>query len=138
MYGSTSSANFKGIEGYEDHGVEVLFFWDDEDSDQPVAMAVNDACPTQEVESRSAVNADFWHEARIALEEKYGKDLVVLTWVGAAGDQSPHVMLRKASEARMLKARGLTRLQEISRRIVASVDEAWLAAWLRARISFPG
>ncbi len=128
MYGSTGAANFKGIEGYEDHGVEVLFFWSGDDQQQPVAMAVNVACPTQEVESRKAVNADFWHETRTALEEKYGKDLVVLTWVGAAGDQSPHLMLRKAAEERMLKARGLTRLQEISRRIVAAVDEAWLAA----------
>jgi len=128
MYGSTGAANFKGIEGYEDHGVEVLFFWTGENDSQPAAMAVNVACPTQEVESRKAVNADFWHETRMALEKKYGKDLVVLTWVGAAGDQSPHLMLRKASEARMLKARGLTRLQEISRRIVAAVDEAYLAA----------
>ena len=127
MYGSTGKASFKGIEGYEDHGVEVLFFWSG-DSDQPAAMAVNVACPTQEVESRSAVNADYWHPVREALAEKYGKDLVVLTWIGAAGDQSPHLMLRKAAEARMLKARGLTRLQEISRRIVAAVDEAWLAA----------
>lgn len=127
MYGATNAANFKGIEGYEDHGVEVLFFWNGE-SDQPYAMAVNVACPTQEVESRSAVNADFWHETRNALAQKYGEDLVVLTWVGAAGDQSPHLMLRKAAEQRMLKARGLTRLQDIARRIVAAVDEAWLAA----------
>ncbi|HAW29178.1 MAG TPA: hypothetical protein DCY03_13835, partial [Planctomycetaceae bacterium] len=27
MYGSTSAKDFRGIEGYEDHGVEVLFFW---------------------------------------------------------------------------------------------------------------
>ncbi len=127
MYGSTSAPKFKGIEGYEDHGVEVLFFWNGE-GEQPSAMAVNVACPTQEVEGRSAVNADFWHETREALAEKYGEDLVVLPWVGAAGDQSPHLMLRKAAEQRMLKARGLTRLQEISRRIVAAVDEAWLAA----------
>lgn len=127
MYGSTGVSKFKGIEGYEDHGVEVLFFWTG-DSDQPAAMAVNVACPAQEVESRKAVNADYWHPVREALAEKYGEDLVVLTWIGAAGDQSPHLMLRKAAEARMLKARGLTRLQEISRRIVAAVDEAWLAA----------
>jgi hypothetical protein len=127
MYGSTGVPKFKGIEGYEDHGVEVLFFWSG-DSDQPVAMAVNVACPAQEVESRSAVNSDYWHPVREALAEKFGEDVVVLTWIGAAGDQSPHLMLRKAAEARMLKARGLTRLQEISRRILQAVDEAWLAA----------
>ncbi|NNE92672.1 MAG: hypothetical protein HKN23_13580 [Verrucomicrobiales bacterium] len=124
MYGKVNGANFKGIEGYEDHGVEVLFFWSG-DSEQPSAMAVNVACPAQEVESRNAVNADYWHEVRQSLAEKFGEDLVVLTWVGAAGDQSPHLMLRKAAEARMLKSRGLTRLEEIARRIVAAVDEAY-------------
>ena len=127
MYGSTTSGSFKGIEGYEDHGVEVLFFWSGE-GDQPAAMAVNVACPAQEVESRSAVNADYWHPVRKSLEQEYGEGLVVLTWIGAAGDQSPHLMFRKAAEARMLKARGLTRLEEISRRIVRAVDDAWLAA----------
>lgn len=127
MYGSTSAADFKGIEGCEDHGVEVLFFWIG-DSEKPAAMAVNVACPTQEVEGRSAVNADYWHEARQSLAEKYGEDLVVLTWVGAAGDQSPHLMFRKAAEQRMLEARGLTRLQEIARRVVQAVDEAYVGA----------
>jgi len=127
MYGSTTSGSFKGIESYEDHGVEVLFFWSGE-GDQPAAMAVNVACPAQEVEGRTAVNADYWHPVRESLEKKYGEDLVVLTWIGAAGDQSPHLMFRKAAEARMLKARGLTRLEEISRRIVRAVDDAWLAA----------
>lgn len=127
MYGKTGGENFRGIEGYEDHGVEVLFFWQG-DSEQPRAMAVNVACPAQEVESRSAVNADYWHEVRESLAAKYGEDLVVLTWIGAAGDQSPHLMLRKSAEARMLEARGLTRLEEIGRRIVAAVDEAWEVA----------
>lgn len=127
MYGKVDGANFKGIEGYEDHGVEVLFFWKD-GAEQPAAMAVNVACPAQEVESRKAVNADYWHEVRAGLAERFGDDLVVLTWIGAAGDQSPHLMLRKAAEQRMLKARGLTRLEEIARRIVAAVDDAWLAA----------
>ena len=127
MYGKTGGENFRGIEGYEDHGVEVLFFWQGE-SERPCAMAVNVACPAQEVESRSAVNADYWHEVRESLVEKYGEDLVVLTWIGAAGDQSPHLMLRKAAEARMLRAKGGTRLEEIARRIVAAIDEAWEVA----------
>lgn len=126
MYGSTKAPNFLNIEGYEDHGVEVLFFWDAEK--KLIAAAVNVACPAQEVESRSAVNADFWHETRIALRKNYGKDLIVLAWAGAAGDQSPHLMWRKEAEERMLKARGLTRLQEIARRIARGVDDAYEVA----------
>jgi hypothetical protein len=122
MYGATSKANFRGIEGYEDHGVEVLCFWDDQE--KLFATAINVACPAQEVEGGSAVNADFWHNVRESLRAKYGKDLLVLAWTGAAGDQSPHLMYSKASEERMRKLRGLTRLEELSRRIVAAWEEA--------------
>ena len=126
MYGSTSRTEFHGIEGYEDHGVETLFFWGADQ--QLLAIAVNVACPAQEVEGRSAVNADYWHEVRMLLRERHGEDLVVLGWIGAAGDQSPHLMFRKAAEERMLKARGLTRLQEIARRIARAVDDAYAVA----------
>ena len=56
------------------------------------------------------------------------KDLLVLGWTGAAGDQSPHLMYRKRAEERMRALRGLTRLQELSRRIVAAWDEAYEGA----------
>lgn len=45
--------------------------------------------------------------------------------VGAAGDQSPHLMYRKAAEERMRKLRNLSRLDEIARRIVLAVEEAF-------------
>ena len=41
-------------------------------------MAVDVACPAQEVESRGAVNADFWHETRHLLRKRYGQQLDVL------------------------------------------------------------
>lgn len=126
MYGATNLADFRGIEGSEDQGVEVLFFWTPEG--KLLATAINVACPSQEVEGGSVVNADFWHEVREALRAKHGKDLLVLAWTGAAGDQSPHLMYRKAAEERMRTLRGLTRLQELSRRIVAAWDEAYEGA----------
>jgi hypothetical protein len=49
----------------------------------------------------------------------------VLGWTGAAGDQSPHLMVRKAAEERMRKLRGLTRLDEIARRIARAVEDAY-------------
>ena len=126
MYGATNRANFRVIEGYEDHGVEVLCFWDA--NDKLFATAINVACPSQEVEGRSAVNADFWHQVRELLHEKHGKDLLVLGWTGAAGDQSPHLMHRKAAEERMRKLRGLDRLEDIARRVVAAWEEAYAGA----------
>lgn len=126
MYGRTHLADFRGIEGSEDHGVEVLFFWDEKE--QLVATAINIACPAQEVEGRGAVNADFWHTVRESLRAKHGKNLLVVPWIGAAGDQSPHLMYRKRAEQRMRELRGLDRLEELSRRIVAAWEEAYAGA----------
>jgi hypothetical protein len=123
MYGRTDAPNFRMIEGYEDHDVDVLFFWDA--GDKLLATAINVACPAQEVEGRSAVNADFWHPVRESLREKYGPGLHVLGWTGAAGDQSPHLMYRKRAEERMRQLRGLDRLQDIARRIVMAWEEAY-------------
>ena len=52
-------------------------------------------------------------------------ELCVLGWIGAAGDQSPRPMYRKEAEERMIRLRNLSRLEEISRRIVLAVEEAY-------------
>ncbi len=126
MYGATEKPDFRGIEGPEDQGVEVLCFWDA--SGKMFATAINVACPSQEVEGGSAVNADFWHEIRETLRKAHGKDLLVLGWTGAAGDQSPHLMYRKRAEERMRALRGVTRLQELANRVVAGWEEAYEGA----------
>jgi len=122
MYGKTDVPGFNNLEGYEDHDINLLFFWNDQ---KLVGMVVNISCTSQEVEGRSAVNADFWHPVREALRDRYGKSLCVVAWAGASGDQSPHIMYRKAADERMRQLRGLTRLEEISRRIVLAVDDAY-------------
>lgn len=125
MYGDVKVDHFRKIEGPEDHGVEVLFFWDE--NQKPIAAAVNIACPSQMVEHSKNVSADFWHPVREQLKEKYGKDLCVLGWPGAAGDQSPHfesrVTYRRDAEERMRNLRGLSPLNEIARRVVRAVEE---------------
>jgi hypothetical protein len=123
MYGNTDIAEFRNLEGYEDHDVNTLFFWNN--SGELSGVVVNVACPSQEVESRSALNADFWHPIRKALRKHYGEQLCVLAWTGASGDQSPHLMYRKAADERMRRLRGLNRLDEIARRIVRAVDDAY-------------
>lgn len=123
MYGTTASPEFRGLEGYEDHDIGTLFAWDV--SGKMIAVAVNVACPSQEVESRRTLNADFWHPVRENLRATYGDQLVVLGWAGAAGDQSPHLMYRKAADERMRQLRGLSRLDEIARRIVIAVNDAY-------------
>lgn len=122
MYGSTNRPDFHMIEGYEDHGVECLFFWTSDG--KLIATALNVACPSQEVEGGSALNADFWHQVRESLRSVHGQDLHVLGWTGAGGDQSPHLMFRQKAEERMRNLRGISRLEEISRRIVHAWNEA--------------
>jgi hypothetical protein len=119
MYGSTSVPEFRGIEGGADHGMELLYFWNQ--PQQLLAAAINVDCTAQEVESRSTVNADFWHDVREQLHAALTKDLAVLGWPGASGDLSPHRLYRKAAEERMIKLRGLTYTQEIGRRITREV-----------------
>jgi len=137
MYGKTNTPEFRGLEGHEEHTLGVLFFWNERD--QLIATAINVACPAQEIESGSSINADFWGPARESLRAKYGKQLHVLGWIGAAGDQSPHLhlMFGKAADERMWRLRGLTRLEEIARRIIRGWEEAYEVARLDVRDDVP-
>ena len=130
MYGDTSTDDFSHIEGYEDHGVDLLFTYDA--SRELTGMVVNLACPSQVTEGDRFVSADFWHETRCAIRQRHGEQLFVLPQCSAAGDQSPHLMWKKQAEARMLRLKELVdadadlRLAErveIGRRIAAAVDE---------------
>ena len=125
MYGKTNVPEFRGIEGYEDHDVGTLFFWNADGG--LISIGVNVSCPSQVVESRTAINADFWHPVREALHKRYGPDVCILGWPGAAGDQSPRPMYRKAAEERMARLRGLDSMAELARRIARAVDEAYEA-----------
>ncbi|MCS7238089.1 MAG: hypothetical protein NZ899_07450 [Thermoguttaceae bacterium] len=122
MYGRTDVPEFRGLESMEDHDVDVLFFWDNED--RLKAVAINIACPAQEVEGLSVIHADFWHPVRERLREKYGAELAVVALTGAGGDVTPHLMYGHAADERARKLRGLDRLGEIARRLVRAVEEA--------------
>ncbi|MEN8227728.1 MAG: hypothetical protein ABFS38_06195 [Bacteroidota bacterium] len=123
MYGSPDSPDFKSLESMSEDDVNTLFFWNK--GGEIIAMAIDVPCPAQEVEGRKAMNADYWHPVREQLKQKFGKDLCVLGWIGASGDQSPHTLYRKSAEDRMRELRGLTRMEEIARRIVLAVEETY-------------
>lgn len=135
MYGDTTVPEFRGIEGYEDHTVETLFFWNKEG--KLIATAINFACTAQEVEGKSTVDADFVHPMRSELRARYGDQLAVLAWVGAAGDQSPHLMFRQRAEDRMRELRKLSRTEEIGRRLVSAVEESLEGARQDIRTDVP-
>ncbi len=121
MYGATNNESFSGIEGYEDHAVELLFFWN---LDRKLTgVLVNIACTAQETENLNEISADFWHEVRIELRKRISKDIFVFPQTAAAGDISPHLLFRKRAEDAMRSLRGLSRRQEIARRIADAVED---------------
>ncbi len=122
MYGDTRLSDFSHLEGYEDHGVEMLFFWDG--SGQVSGIVINLACPSQEVEHLYEISADFWHDVRQAVRDRLGQRVFILPQCAAAGDQSPHPLWRRRAEEIMRNRRGVSNRQEIARRIARAVDEA--------------
>ncbi|MBW7890540.1 MAG: hypothetical protein H3C48_05860 [Chitinophagaceae bacterium] len=103
MYGNTAADNFRKIEGPEDESINSLFFWNKKG--ELLAACINVACPAQIVEGRVTVNADYWHFVRQNMQKRFGKQVVVLGWIGAAGDQNPRPMYNKVAEYRMAQLR---------------------------------
>ena len=123
MYGKPDSPNFRGIESYEDHNIEVLYFWDS--ADKLIATAINVACPSQEVGGMSSIHADFWHPVRERLRAKQGAGLAVVAWTGAGGDVTTRLAYGSKADERMRKLRGdISRLDEMARRLTHAWEEA--------------
>lgn len=123
MYGKTNREDFLNIEGYEDHGLEMMFFWDN--NKKLTGMMLNVACPSQETEGISQLSADYWNEARAELHKRYGEDVYVFAQCAPAGDISPHLLWRKEAEMEMLRRKGISRRQEIGTRIADAVDDVY-------------
>jgi hypothetical protein len=93
-----------------------------------VGIGITLYCPSQSVEGQLYLSADFWHDARTLLRERFATNLFVLPLTGASGDQSPHIQVGKRSEASMLERRQLSPRQEIARRVVRAVADVEDAA----------
>ncbi len=119
MYGNTGDPQFRHVEGYEDHGVDVLCLYDAKK--QIKATAVTLACPSQTI--YGTISADFWHEVRERLRHRHGRELCVLGFCAPAGDQSPAPLYGNQAETRMDQLRGLNRTQELGRRIAEAADD---------------
>ncbi len=121
MYGKASDASFRGVEGFEDHGVHILCFYDSKKRLKAAAITLS---TTAQAEGGGKVSADFWHDVRRLIRERHGDEVCVLGFCAPAGDQTPRAQVhRKKSEQRMLKLRGLTYTEEIGRRVAAAFDD---------------
>ena len=134
MYGRADDPAFRHVEGYEDHSLNVMATWDD--AGALTGLIVNVACPSQVSEHEFKISADYWHDTRLALRERFGKNLFVLPQCAAAGDQSPHWLVGKAAEERMLALAGIERRADIARRIADGVA-AMLPVLEKERLTNP-
>jgi len=121
MYGKTDDPRFDGIEGYEDHSLNVLFFGDERH--ELTGLVVNVACPSQVTENACYVSADFWHEARQEIRRRRGGEVFILSQCSPAGDQSPHFLIYGREEAYMRDRLGLSEREVIGRKIANAVEE---------------
>ncbi len=123
LYGPTERRDFSHLEGYEDHGVGLLFTWDRDKT--LTGVVINVACPSQCSENLYRISADFWHDAREELRRRLGQHLFVLPQAAAAGDQSPHLIgrgsTRENAEQRMERLTGRNRRQQIAQRLADAV-----------------
>ena len=108
MLGNTNDPQFRHIEGYEDHAVDILCFYDDQKRLKATAIAAGLHRPRCRKATPSSAPISGT-DARELLRQRYGKELCVLGFCAPAGDQCPHLSYRKKSEARMDRLRGLTR-----------------------------
>ncbi len=122
MYGKTDTPEFRNIEGIADHDVNALLFWNQ--TGKLIVLTINIPCTAQEVEGRSAVNADYIHPVREKLKQRFGSDLVVLVWIGSAGDQSPRNLTNgyKAGEPNLWDKPGII---EIGNRLIKTFDDIY-------------
>lgn len=92
MWGDTNTANFTALEGGNDSGIELLYFFDT--NRKLMGVVANLACPSQILEQRSFISADFWGRAKANIREKLGGDVFLLGLGGAGGDQCPRDLVR--------------------------------------------
>ena len=124
MYGSANREDFTGMESGSDHGVDMLFCWDE--NEKLTGIVINLACPAQVMEAKYVVSADYWGQVRKELKKRYSEDLFVLAQCSAAGDQSPRDLPRNyRGEPDMWDWPGAA---EIAQRICEAVDRVYQTA----------
>ena len=122
MYGATDREDFLGIEACDDHAVNMLFIQDA--SGALTGILINLACPSQCDERKEEFSADFWHDVRVGLRDRYGPGVHLLPQCAPAGDASPHLLLDQREEKDLRDRAHVDDKGIIARRIMTAVEEA--------------
>ncbi|MBR5922809.1 MAG: hypothetical protein IKZ59_03335 [Clostridia bacterium] len=136
MYGRTDIPEFSHLESGADPYVNFMFTFG---ADKKLTGAViNVPSPSQNIELEYSISADFWHDVRVGLAERYG-DIYILPQCGAAGDLAPRARYYDKAEERRFRLKyadvklhdGLVNPTEIFRRkdiaeqIIAAFDDVY-------------
>ncbi len=134
MYGSTNRADFIGMEGSSNPGVDMLFTWDT--NKKLTGIVMNVSCPAQVTEAKYYVSSDYWSEVRKQIGKHFSDDVFVLPQCGAAGDLSPRDLPRgyKSGEPNMWELPGIV---EIGERLIRTIDLAYPQALENIRTEVP-
>ena len=92
MWGDVNNANFTALEGGNDSGIELLYIFDK--NKELTGIVANIACPSQILEHRSFISADYWGRAKANLRKHFGDHIFLLGLGGAGGDQCPRDLVR--------------------------------------------
>ncbi len=133
MYG-VNEPGFSHYEGTQDNRVQMLFLWDQKRS--LTGIVINTTATAQITGGASYISADFYHEARQAIKEKYGEDVFVFIQVGAAGDIVPfmHERTYRRAENVMMERKEITFRQEMADRLLKAIDE--VMPWVKNNIEY--
>jgi hypothetical protein len=132
MYGRTDTENFVSLEGGNDSGIELMYIFDRQE--QLTGIVINVACPSQVIEHKNVISADYWGEVKRLLREKYGDHLYVLPQCSAAGDQSPRDLIRRFKNTHEADFYDFEGLIEIGKRISNAVIQEY--DYAKNRITF--
>ncbi len=114
MWGDSNHANFKELEGGNDSGIELIYFFD---ADKKLTgIMANIACPAQVLEHHSFISADYWGEVKKKLRMKFGDDLFLIPFISAAGDQCPRDMIRWVDPEKPVKDPHINRENTVVRK----------------------
>ena len=121
MYGGTDRADFIGMEGGEDSGLDLLFTFDE--NSKPTGVILNLACPSQVMEATYKISSDFMGETRGLLKKRFGENFRTLGQISAAGCQSPRDLPRNyRGEPDFWHEDGV---KEIGRRILSGIENVF-------------
>lgn len=117
MYGNTADDQFSHYEAGADHFVNLLYTFDS--AGTLTGAIINVPCPSQNSESEYQLSADYWHDVRVAIRQRYG-DIFLLPQCAAAGDLSPRILHYRQAQARRFKLKyGTEQTERAARKDIA-------------------